>query len=165
MLLAYHREHTKAPSDQGSLFSSATLDSSSAKLRLPNAPPATIDQKLAWEKELLGLYVSGHPLDKHKEKLRGAKTTIRHAKENLKGVETVIAGLVENVQSILTKNGERMAFVRLADTSGEIEVVAFPRVLKEHPDLFLAGACVMLKGRISERNGTPSFVAEKVKAL
>jgi len=163
LLLTYHREHMKAPTDQGSLFGAAT--SAPAALKLPPAPPATMDQRLVWEKELLGLYISGHPLDKHKEKLANQKTTIQHAKENLRGVETVIAGFIESVQYILTKNGERMLFLKLADLSGGIEAVAFPRILKEHEALLAPGTCVMLKGRISERNGEPSFVVERAKAL
>ncbi|HWP61246.1 MAG TPA: DNA polymerase III subunit alpha [Candidatus Paceibacterota bacterium] len=163
MMLEYHREHTKQPSDQGSLFGAAS--SATGPLKLPQSAPATLDEKLAWEKELLGLYVSGHPLDKHKAKLQNQKTTIRHARENLRGVDTVIAGFIESAQSILTKNGERMVFLKLADLSGEIEVVAFPRVLKEFAPILAAGSCVMLKGRVSERNGEASFVAEKAKAL
>ena len=124
-----------------------------------------MDQKLTWEKELLGLYVSGHPLDKHQAKLSRTKNTIKNAKENLRGVETVIAGFIESTQSILTKNGEKMMFAKIADFSSSIELVAFPRVLKENESLFSAGACVMLKGKISERNGEPSFVVERARAL
>jgi DNA polymerase-3 subunit alpha len=120
---------------------------------------------LAWEKELLGLYISGHPLDKHQSKLQNAKNSIKHAKESLKGVETVIAGYLETTQSILTKNGEKMLFGKIADLSSSIELVAFPRVLKENEKLFVAGNCIMLKGKISERNGEPSFVVDRVKAL
>ncbi len=162
-LLSAHREFTSAPTDQASLFG-ATMPRTPS-LRLDQAPDAPLEQKLVWEKELLGLYISGHPLDKHKSKLGSVKNSIKHAKEHLRGVETVIAGFVESAQMILTKNGERMAFLKLADTSGEIEVVAFPRVLKENESLLSAGTCVMLKGKISERNGEASFVAEKARAL
>lgn len=162
-LLDAHREFTKAPSDQSSLFGATT--SHNTQLTLDPAPAASMDDKLVWEKQLLGLYVSGHPLDKHKAKLANQKATIKYAKEHLKGVDTVIAGYVETLQSILTKKGERMAFVKLSDFSGDIEVVIFPRTLKEHEALFALGGCVMVQGKISERNGTPSFVAEKVKAL
>ncbi len=165
LLLTYHREQTKAPSDQQSLFASVSATSGPMALKLPHAPAATMDEKLVWEKELLGLYISGHPLDKHRAKLANQKTTIKHAKENLNGVETVIAGFVENTKPLLTKNGEKMLFLKLADLSGDIEVVAFPRVFKENEKLFLAGSCLMLKGRISERNGAASFVVEKAKAL
>ncbi|MBI5644586.1 DNA polymerase III subunit alpha [Candidatus Kaiserbacteria bacterium] len=163
-LLEGHREHRKTPSDQGSLFG-PTGARATMKIKLEEAPPASIEMRLTWEKELLGLYVSGHPLDKHKEKLANSKHSIKHAKDSLRGVETVIAGYIESAQNILTKNGERMAFLKISDFSDGIEVVAFPRVLKENESLLAAGKCIMLKGKISERNGTPSFVAERVKAL
>ena len=162
-LLSFHREHGKVPTDQGSLFGSAAR--APASIQLDEAPEASLDEKLKWEKELLGLYISGHPLDKHRAKLTNAKNTIKYAKENLQGAETVIAGFVETVQSILTKNGERMLFLHITDFSDTIEVVAFPRVLKENENLFVGGTCVALKGKISERNGQPSFVAEKARAL
>lgn len=162
-LLEYHREYAKAPADQGSLFGAASMPA--AKLHLDAAAPASLDEKLTWEKELLGLYISGHPLDKHKDKLQNAKNSIKYAKEHLKGVETVIAGYVETVQNILTKNGEKMAFLKIQDLSDTIEVVVFPRTLKEHESVIAPGKCIMLKGKISERNGEPSFVTEKAKAL
>ena len=163
-LLNFHRESMRGPSDQASLFGS-TSSPQVAAIRLEDAAPATLDQKLTWEKALLGLYISGHPLDKHKDKLAKSKNSIKHAKENLVGVETVIAGFIETSQSILTKKGERMAFLKLSDFSGSIEVVAFPRILKESEAVLKNGECVMLKGKISERNGEPSFVVEKAKAL
>lgn len=164
-LLDFHRQHRSASPDQGSLFAAASLSKAAPTLKLADLPEATLEECLAWEKELLGLYVSGHPLDKHKDRLSKSKNSIKHAKEHLKGVETVIAGFIETNQTILTKNGERMSFLKLADFSDNIEVVAFPRVLKEFETLLGPGNCVMLKGRISERNGIPSFVAEKAKAL
>ena len=163
IILAYHREHLNKPTNQASLFGAFT--SESAPIRLPPAPPAHPDQKLEWEKELLGIYVSGHPLDKHKHKLQNAKNTIKHAKENLKGVETVIAGMLETIQVILTKNGEKMLFAQLGDYSGSIEVVVFPRTYKEYEKMFVPGSCIAVKGRISERNGEASFVVDKAKAL
>ena len=163
MLLTYHREHVNVRADQSSLFGAGHR--SEASLKLLPAPAATMDERLVWEKELLGLYVSGHPLDKHKAKLGSGKNTIKHAKEHLKGVETVIGGFVESVQSILTKNGEHMGFLKMSDFSDSIEVVAFPRIYKEHEKLLVAGSCILIKGRISSRNGIPSFVIEKAKAL
>ncbi len=163
LLLAYHREHRSAPADQGSLFGSAR--SPKAVLQLPPAPAAGMDERLKWEKDLLGLYVSGHPLDKHREKFADPKKSIKHAKEHLKGVETVVAGFVETAQSILTKNGERMGFLKLSDFSDSIELVAFPRTYKEAGSILQPGACIVVKGRISERNGEASFVVEKAKTL
>ncbi len=164
LLLIYHREHTKSPNNQISLFGAAAFGGR-APLTLPPHDPADPDQKLTWEKELLGIYVSGHPLDKHRAKLSNVKNSIKHAKEHLKGVETVIGGFIETTRHILTKKGEKMAFLQIADLTDSIEAVVFPRSLKEYEKILVPGACVLLKGKISERNGEPSFVAEKAKGL
>lgn len=162
-LLTFHRESNAAPSDQGSLFGGAAVARS--ELKLPETAPATLPDKLAWEKELLGLYISGHPLDEHKLKLAKQKP-IKEVRDNFpRGVETVIAGYLENARSIVTKNGEPMLFGNLSDLSGSVEIVTFPRTLKEYPTLFIPGTCIMLKGKFSDRNGQPSFVVDRAKVL
>ena len=164
LLLSFHREYADVPINQNSLFGASPK--SNATLNIPAGAPASNTERLAWEKELLGLYVSGHPLDAHKEKLARQKISIKDAKEKFpRGVETVIAGFLENLQYILTKNGERMVFGRLSDYSGSVEVVVFPRTLKENSALLSSGTCVMLKGKFSQRNGESSFVVERAKAL
>lgn len=162
-LLDFHREHLNAPQDQGSLFGG--LSAHKAELSLKPAKPVPMDTLLEWEKELLGLYVSGHPLDKHKAKFADPKKTIRHAKENLKGIDTVIAGMIEESRASMTKSGERMAFLRLADYSDSIELVVFPRTYKEIHAQLTVGTVIAVKGRISDRNGQPSFVVDKAKTL
>ncbi|MDP3661671.1 MAG: DNA polymerase III subunit alpha [bacterium] len=138
----------------------------SAGVRLVDASPATQEEKLGWEKELLGLYVSGHPLDKFRAVLEKREVNIQRAKEEYKeGMVVVVAGILQEVKTILTKKNEIMAFLKLADFSGSIEVVVFPRTWNEHKALFSPDALVALKGRISNRNNTVSMVAEKAKAL
>jgi DNA polymerase-3 subunit alpha len=162
-LLEYHRETLNAPQDQSSLF--GALSAPRVSLSLHKAQPVPLEVLLGWEKELLGLYVSGHPLDKHKSKFDDPKKSIRHAKENLRGVECVIAGFVENARINTTKNGERMGFLKLMDFSDGIEIVAFPRTFKEYETIMAPGSCIAVKGRISDRNGETSFVVERAKAL
>jgi DNA polymerase III subunit alpha len=167
LLLQYHKEHVSAPENQDTLFGALGASEEETEIRLPTAAPASTRERLAWERELLGLYISGHPLDKHRKKFENQKFDIKATKEKLpNGVQTVIAGLVENNQTILTKNGEKMAFLRIADYSDTVEVVCFPRVLKEYGEILgEPESCVMVKGRMSERNGEMSFVAEAVKKL
>ncbi|MDB5187697.1 MAG: polymerase subunit alpha, polymerase subunit alpha protein [Candidatus Kaiserbacteria bacterium] len=164
-LLQYHREQTHAPSNQNSLFGGMDYAKEKPKVSLASVAPATQDQRLIWEKELLGLYVSGHPLDKHRAKFADEKKSIKHTKEKLKGLETVIAGFVETVQTILTKKGDKMAFLKVSDFSDAVEVVIFPKILAEFQALIQPGNCIALKGRLSERSGEASFVADKIKAL
>ncbi len=164
-LLSYHKESSSAPTDQGSLFGGEAT-AVSRELPLESATPATQEQKLTWEKELLGFYVSGHPLDKHADKLAKQKMQLREAVEKFpRGLETVIGGFLESTQPIITKKGDRMLFGRLSDFSGGVEIVVFPKTLAENTSLFVPGACIAVKGKFSNRNGEASFVVDKAKAL
>lgn len=160
-LLAYNKENVSGTA-QNSLFS--TLKSAGT-LTLPPAEQAPQSDMLRWEKELLGLYISGHPLDAHKARLEKFGQTIEDAKRGYVGVETVIAGILSEVKTFTTKKGDKMAFIKIADYNSSIEAVAFPKIFNEYRNILLKENCVALKGRINERNGERSFVIEKVKAL
>ncbi|MBI2065629.1 MAG: DNA polymerase III subunit alpha [Candidatus Zambryskibacteria bacterium] len=164
-LLAYHRERISAPKNQDSLFGLMSDISSIPALRLRSGPSATQKDKLLWEKELLGLYISGHPLEMYEDKLLSLGSSIKKLVDLPEGTEVVVAGIVENIRDVLTKANERMVFMRLADLSGAIEVAIFPRVLNEFRSFIQLETCIALKGRVSKRRGETSFIAEKVKAL
>ncbi|MEK7669080.1 MAG: DNA polymerase III subunit alpha [Patescibacteria group bacterium] len=163
-LLEYNKESV-GNKDQHSLFSSTpSLDYS--PLRLNSASPVTPAESLAWEKELLGLYVSGHPLEQFKEKLANQKNTIKNIKKNSKENEiVVVGGLIENMRDILTKNGDKMFFIKFVDLTDEIELVVFPRTLQEFSNIFVPDECIAVKARVSLRNGEKSLIAEKAKKL
>ena len=161
-LLQYHRD-AGAEKMHDSLF--ADVEGMS-EIRVPEAPPATMDQRLVWEKELLGLYVSGHPLDKFKEKLDRRPMNLAQIKErSYPGTTTVVAGMIEDLRVLLTKNGDQMAFIKLADFSGAVEAVVFPKSYAEYKPILRPEACIAIKGRISNRNGEFSIVTEALKAL
>jgi DNA polymerase-3 subunit alpha len=164
-LLQYSKE-SAANLDQSSLFGSLTEAGSYSPLHLVHSEAITPKEKLTWEKELLGLYVSGHPLDQFKDKFGGTKNTIAKIKENSKeGDVVVIGGFVDNVREILTKNGEKMYFIKFADLTDEIELVVFPKVLKEFVSIFLPDECVVIKARVSLRNSEKTLIAEKAKKM
>ena len=77
----------------------------------------------------------------------------------------VAAGLVEEAKEITTKGGDRMAFLKLSDYTGTIEVVIFPKLFAGLKDTFVLDKCLAIKGRLSYRNGTPSIVAEAAKEM
>jgi DNA polymerase-3 subunit alpha len=166
MLLEYHKEQARGPENQDSLFGLMTDRASVPKLTLEKTAPATKEERLAWEKELLGLYISGHPLDKFRAVLEKREFTIARLKEEMKeGMTVVVGGIIEEVKNIITKKNEVMAFLRLADLTASIEVVVFPKVYEEFKKLFAPESCIVIKGRFSTRNGTPSLIAEKAKEL
>ncbi|PIP86584.1 DNA polymerase III subunit alpha [Candidatus Campbellbacteria bacterium CG11_big_fil_rev_8_21_14_0_20_44_21] len=163
--LEYNKEMSHAPESQDSLFTGIP-EIKRERLALKKVPEATQDEKLGWEKELLGLYLSGHPLEKHEEKLKKNEYSIKRAKIGFKaGMTTVVSGIVENLKEILTKKGEKMAFARLADFEESIEIVIFPETYKKYRKFLAADECLSVKGRVSERNGEISIVAEAVKPL
>jgi DNA polymerase-3 subunit alpha len=136
-----------------------------AQLRLVEAPSASQRERLLWEKELLGIYVSGHPLDAFKDTLKKRGEIAKIKTDTKSGMPIVIGGIIEETRVLLTKNGEKMAFIKIADFSDSIEAVAFPKVYKEHGDKIVADTCVAVKGRYSLRNGTPSILIENMKVL
>lgn len=161
-LLLYSKETGEgAASAQDSLFAESTVDD----IKLGKVEPATTAQKLLWEKELLGVYVSGHPLDSYTEKLKKQPSIASTKNDEREGLPSIIAGIVEESREILTKKGDKMAFVRIADLSDSIEVVVFPKVLTEKREFFMPQQCIAVKGRLSHRNGNPSIIAEAVKRL
>lgn len=164
-LLRFNKE-TAGTTNQDSLFGLMTDTSTVPTLRLKDTPPAQMEERLLWEKELLGLYLSGHPLDKHKGKLEKRDMNIKEVKEIMReGMMAIAYGLLEEVKPITTKKGDKMLFVKIADYSGSIEAVVFPKTLKEYEAIFTPDNCVAIKGRLSQRNGIPSIVVEKAKAL
>jgi DNA polymerase-3 subunit alpha len=165
-LLTYNREYRELIKNQESLFTALPDSSKVSEITLEGGDSIKQEEKLAWEKELLGLYISGHPLDRFKEKLAKHKIDIKHVKEEVKeGMPAVVYGIVEESKPILTKGGAQMAFVRIADFSDAIEVVIFPKLFDEHRKLFIQDKCIGIKGRVSGRNGELSLVAEAVKEL
>jgi DNA polymerase-3 subunit alpha len=162
VLLEFQKEAHAKLDGQDSLFVGTA---STYSLTLKVGENIDMLQKLNWEKELLGLYISGHPLDSHKKKLKGKPGIAEIKRKTREGVNTVIAGIVTENKTILTKNGEKMSFIRIADKNDAIEAVAFPRILKDYGDLLAPGACILVKGRLSRRNGEVSLIAEAVKKM
>ena len=165
-LLGYNKEREKQPDNQDSLFGLMTDTSSLPSLKLMEFEDAPVKEKLAWEKELLGLYVSGHPLDRYRETITKRDMDIKKAKETLKdGTEVTIACIVEEVKALTTKKGDAMAFVKVTDFSGTLETVVFPKTLVAFRSAFVVDMCLAIKGKISERNGEKSLIVDKVQVL
>lgn len=164
-LLKFNKE-SQGDQDQDSLFGLMSDKSTVPTLRLQDAESAKIGDKLAWEKELLGLYVSGHPLETYKEKLTAREMTIKEIKETMReGMMLIVYGVLEEAKPILTKGGDKMIFARLGDETSSIEGVVFPKTLKLYEQVFTPDACIAIKGRLSMRNGVHSVVVEKAKSL
>ncbi len=161
VLLAFHRDATVAAPQDTLFVTKAPL------LVLPESTTVLpLGEKLSWEHELLGIYVSGHPLDAHTSTSAKASVSIGEIKSDPHaGLPVILPVLVSETRVILTKSGEKMAFIKLTDKTGDIEAVVFPRLYKERGDAVTAGACLLVKGTVSKRNGELSLALENLKPI
>lgn len=123
-------------------------------------------QLLAYEREMLGFYVSAHPLAKFEKLLKtyGTATTITLG--DLKDQTSVgIGGIVGNVKEIVTKRGEKMGFLLLEDLFGNSEVVVFPELYKSASALLGKDQCIFVSGRVNFKEDTAKLIAEEIIPL
>ncbi len=123
-----------------------------------NLPPASTDQTLMprdhliWERELLGLYLSKHPLTLYEQYLKDRARPIAELNENMDGESVQIGGIVNGVREITTKNGQKMAFVKVEDMSGDIEVILFPSMYSQYASLAVLDKVLIVRGKISAKD-------------
>lgn len=163
--LLYNKESAKQKKNQVSLFSLMQDNATIPDLKFKPAEPASQHDKLLWEKELLGLYISGHPLDKFKDKLEKIKTKIGEVKKLPNSMPAVTIGMIEEAKKIMTKKNEPMLFMKISDYTDSIETVIFPKILEKYGALLREGNCIAVKGRLSLRNNEPSIIVEEIKEL
>ncbi|MCE9585073.1 DNA polymerase III subunit alpha [Candidatus Nomurabacteria bacterium] len=164
-MLEYNKESGRQSANQVSLFGGLSGDSMPI-FKLQPAPDVAKETKLIWEKELLGLYISGHPLDRIREKLEKREINIKKIKEQLtNGYPVTIAGIIETVRNVTTKKNQQMAFIRIADFSGSIEAVIFPKLFKEISELVQVEKCIALTGKITIRNDEKSIAIDNMKEI
>lgn len=164
-MLLYNKESSKQPQNQISLFGGAS-EIKAPEFKLQPAEPAGQTEKLAWEKELLGLYISGHPLERIKDKLASKEINIKKIKEEVgNGYPVTIGGMITNVKQVITKKNDRMAFLTIEDLTGSIEAVIFPKLFQDNTELIAPEKCIALSGKVTIRNGEKSIAIEKVKEI
>ncbi len=158
---------TAAPQSAGLFGSSFVSTAASKALQLKDATPATNKEKLAWEKELLGLYVSDHPLTMMAAQIETMKPTkvkdMLLERSNVKNYR--VCGMISSVKSIITKTGKPMCFAKLEDHSGTVEVVVFSDVYAKNQTCFKEGAIIVCIGKLNFRNGETSMVCDQVKEI
>lgn len=128
-------------------------------LELP-AQPASTREQLSWEKDLLGLYLSHHPLDDFVAYLDDNCQPVGAITAEADGKMARVGGLITTVRKIMTKNGATMAFVGLEDKSGLTELIVFPRAYEASPEVFEPDQVIMASGKISARDREGRLTSE-----
>ncbi len=148
---------------QKNLFENSPHFSSSLKLKPAKETP--LPEKLNWEKELLGLYISAHPLESFKTVLEKKALPLAHIDKSIVGKRVRIGGIISTVKRIITKTGKPMLFLSLEDITDKIEVVVFPGIIERNPTAFQENKIVFIKGRVDNRDNTPKIICEEIEEI
>lgn len=137
-----------------------------ADIPLPDVPDFSESQILAMEKELLGLYISGHPLASVAEAIRKVATmSVRDLSNAEDGAYATLAGVIIGRKQIIARTGQPMAFVQIEDLTGQVEVVVFPRTYQECADILARDAIVVVKGRVDVKEEGIKILADSITEL
>jgi DNA polymerase-3 subunit alpha len=139
-------------------------EESGGAIALAEAAPWTEIQQLAFEKESLGLYMSGHPLERFTEELKtfGAQ---RVAELTGSLADVWVGGIVSGLRPLKTKKGDRMAVFMLDDIAGGIEVVVFPETFGKCGHLIAADAMLLVRGKLEKDEETARIVATELQPI
>ncbi len=150
--------------NQTSIFGSLPTQHAPA-LKLQPADPAPKSRRLAWEKEYLGLYISEHPLADYAEHFQTMASPIQELPQRLDNESVVIGGIITDIQKIITRKNQPMLFVKLEDMSGRTEVLVFPTLLAETPGLWQEDSIVLVRGKVSDKDGEIKLLADSAKKI
>jgi DNA polymerase-3 subunit alpha len=164
VLAAAQADQRERASGQISFFDLAA-EPAALEAPLPAATEVPVRERLRWEKELLGLYLSDHPLGEVAERI-GKFVTAYSGElkdESLDGQRIVVGGVVTGVRTIVTKARATMAVATLEDLQGAVEVVVFPRLYEQTGPTWQEGAILLVAGRIDHRGEEVSLLADLVR--
>ncbi|HJV31491.1 MAG TPA: DNA polymerase III subunit alpha, partial [Bacillales bacterium] len=126
--------------------------------------PIRMEDKLSFEKEALGLYLTNHPVNvyEHVLKKKGIMPLFNSTAE---GIRATVCIYVTAIKKIRTKRGDSMAFLMISDSSGELEAVVFPDAYKKYSTLLEQGSIAVIEGKTEERDGKHQFIIQKVISI
>ncbi len=167
-LLTYAREIQRPKTNgQASLFFIAGADTKNllSPLKLQDAPAAGKKEKLEWEKELLGLYVSEHPAKEYEKVIARLALLPQKLTPAMVGQRVKVGGVLSHIHKIITKAGKPMLFVGLEDTKAKLEILVFPKMLERTPTFWQEGKVIIASGRLDDKEGNFKLLCEETQEL
>lgn len=133
----------------------------------PELPDMDADEKIEWERKLLGFYVSGHPLDTFKEELKTCSPiySIRSDSMQYDGKMVIVAGMIIRVKGMMTKKGTPMGYITIEDYEDAVECVVFPSVWEAVRPILIEDTAVCVRGRIQASERDFRLLAEEIIPL
>ncbi len=155
-----------AGAGQASLFDMMSAEQRPNFIVLPDMPDVDSKEKLAWEKELVGAYLSEHPLQRAVLMLKDTVTVLcGQIDQDMANQKVIVAGMISALRRITTKKGDPMAFVTVEDMAGSIEITVFPRTFKETEELWEMDRIVIVRGKVDVREEKVSIICDSAQAF
>jgi hypothetical protein len=159
--------HKAASVGQISMFDMGGFDApqtGSVLYPLPEIEAVRKREILGWEKELIGTYLSDHPIQRYMAAIKAANTTmLGELDETMHDQPVSVAGMINFVRHHQTKNGKAMAFVEIEDIQTTCELVVFPRTYEAHKELLVEGNLVLVRGKVDAKDGrSPKILADSL---
>ncbi|MEB1807775.1 MAG: DNA polymerase III subunit alpha [Bacillaceae bacterium] len=159
--MEYGDEIRKNQTTDGQLFS-MQLD----QPHYYSVPPFSEEELLRFEKEVTGMYLSGHPIENYSKVLKSYnRITSRQIVVKEKGTKHILAGFLQSVRIVKTKKGEEMGFIRLQDEEGEVEIVIFPQVWKHYKQIMKEKELILVEVLVEERQERRSFIGQHLALI
>ncbi len=158
-ILRYSRKKDD-DNNQGTLFGGGSSD-----LNLQETPPAKKSEKLKWEKELLGLFITSHPLEEYQAVLADQSRPINEVKKAYIGERVCTGGLISSIKKIMTKKGDLMAFVNLEDMNDRIEIVLFPKTWRSLQKIFIENKIAIISGKLDYRDNAAKIICDSAEEI
>ncbi len=153
-------------SGQLNMFGMYRTGKKTAASRLPDVPGWDVRTTLQFEKEALGFYISGHPLDFYADRLASmCSSDTQRVKEKREGTEVVVCGIVTVTKELTTKRGDRMAFLNLEDKLGIVEVVAFSEAFSQARSLIEGDEPLVVVGKVQHDEKGTKLLAGSILSL
>lgn len=155
------RVQKDANTNQADLFGGLGDAVSIPDIQLEPAPEQHHERELLqWERELLGLYISAHPLDRYDDYFEEQTVPLASLETGHDKKAVTVGGVLNDVRVIVTKNGSKMAFLKLEDKSGEGEVIIFPKLYEEIGEQLVQDAVVKTNGKVSSTDRQGNSLGE-----
>jgi DNA polymerase-3 subunit alpha len=166
-LLAFSKESQKNRNQgQKSLFETETQENNNHFLFSNNNGERKLEsEEIQWEKELLGMYISDHPLNSHKFLLKDEVVLIKDLDKSKINKKVKIAGVINKITKFITKSGSPMLFVALEDLTGKIEALVFASILDRNPIIWQEGKIILLTGRLSDKDDQFKILCDEAEEL
>ena len=163
-ILAHSKNLQKTrTSNQSSLFGMEEIRM--PEIKLLDAVSATKKEKLSWEKELLGLYISDHPAREYQEYFAKMATPIGEITAEMSGQNVTIGGVIANIHKVYLKTQKTMLFVLIEDVTSKLEVLVFPKVLDNTASSWIDDKVVLVSGKVSTKEGELKILCDSVKVI